>query len=94
MGRDDDGTKLEKGRSLVPVEYILSPASISPQTTVHGTLIFIITPFGFGGKIDNDILEYFASGIINMTFTYNLEINDVVSGVTITIPVPGKGYRG
>jgi hypothetical protein len=96
MGRDDFATKLIEKRGLKPDEYILSPVSIPPQKTVHGALVFVISEFGFGGdgKVDNDILEYYASGVLNKTFKYTLQIVDVVSGTIISIPVPSSGYRG
>jgi hypothetical protein len=95
IGRDDYVTKALERDGRQPNKYILSPVSISPQTTIHGSLPFII-PFGFGDKVDGDILDYYSSGVLipAKRFRFTLEINDVVSGVTITIPVPSKGYSG
>jgi hypothetical protein len=94
VGQDDDFTKYSKERNIVPTDYVLSPVSLPPQTTRHGIIPFIITQFGFGGDIDKHILEYYAGGMLNRQFTYELELKDVVSDTTITVPVPSSGYRG
>jgi hypothetical protein len=58
---------------------------------------FIISVFGFGEPGDTSILEYYAKGFLDppeQRFKFSLRITDVISGVTINIPLPSDGYRG
>jgi hypothetical protein len=48
MGRSDFSTKLYQRRGIeLGSQFILSPLNLKAQETVHGTLPFIIHPFGF-----------------------------------------------
>jgi hypothetical protein len=100
MGRSDFATKLYQRNGIEPgSSFILSPLTLKAQETVHGTLPFIIHPFGFTKEINNKILEYWIGHFIppverNPPFKFRLEIQDVISGVKVEVPVPGDGYSG
>lgn len=100
MGHSDFATKLYQRRGIEPgSHFILSPLSLKVQETVHGTLPFIIHPFGFTKEINTKILEYWVSHFIPTVerkppFKFSLEIQDVISGAKIDVPVPGDGYSG
>ncbi len=98
MGRSDFATKLYQRKGIEPVNsFILSPVTLKAQETIHGTLPFIIHPFGITKEINNQILTYWASHFVPNAdgippFKFHLEIQDVISGTKIEIQVPGDGY--
>ena len=97
MGRDDWGTRHAILRGTELPKFILSPVSVPPQTTIYGSMPFIISVFGFGEPGDTSILEYYAKGFLGppeQRFKFSLRITDVISGVTINIPLPSDGYQG
>ncbi|TIU46002.1 MAG: hypothetical protein E5W19_28185 [Mesorhizobium sp.] len=99
MGVHDFGAKIEKQRGISPTKYILSPITIAPQTTVDGWLQFIETMIDFDSddEFDKKTSSHFLEGVLGSgsdTFKYRLDIEDVISGVEISIPLPSDGYRG
>jgi hypothetical protein len=99
LGYNDLLTKISKKNSMPPPNYITSPVSIPPQTTIRGSLQFIIGAFvGIGGDLDDKVLNYYVprSQLPNEErwFSYQLEIEDVISGVRVLLPLPSPGYKG
>ncbi len=100
LGRNDPATRTCKERGDVPPSYIVSPVRIGPQETVHGAFVFVINAFsGDGGPFDEKVLEFYVRGSAlprssEELFRYALEIEDVVSGVSISIPLPSDAYKG
>jgi len=99
LGHNDRATRTFQKLGAPPPSYIVSPVTIAPQQTVRGALTFIINMFsGDGGADDEQVISYYAKGSSStkkeQLFRYTLEIEDVVSGVTIAIPLPSDGYKG
>jgi hypothetical protein len=108
MGRDDEITIWDKGRGLESTKYILSPVTIQPQTTLFGNLVFIMPPgldvsTDSGKEVWGNILRGLSpNGVIignepatdENKLNFLLEVTDVISNTSITIPVPGPGYHG
>jgi len=95
LGHDDVATRSAIKRGEEPPKFMLSPVSIPPQATIHGSLPFVISVFGFGEPDDTSILNFYTKGLDGpQRFKFSLRITDVVSGVTINIPLPSDGYRG
>lgn len=100
LGRNDLATRAYEKTGGAPPNYIVSPVRIGPQETVHGALVFVINAFsGSGGPLDDQVIEYYVKGSTfakspEELFRYALEVEDVVSGVSISIPLPSTGYKG
>jgi len=102
MGDNDAATLTLLRLGKAPTSYIRSPITLAPQQTVQGRLAFVFdhinvssdfgkpwlihvllgTGIGVGDEMATDENE----------FHYSLEITDVVSGLSVSIPVPGPGY--
>jgi hypothetical protein len=108
MGRDDESAIRDKEHGLESTKYILSPVTIQPQTTVFGNLVFIM-PLGtdvstdIGKEVWGNILRGLSpNGVIignepatdENKLNFLLDVTDVISNTSITIPVPGPGYHG
>jgi hypothetical protein len=99
LGHNDVLTQVSQKNNMPFPSYIISPVSIAPQTTIHGYLTFIISGFiGGGGDLDDKVLNYYVprSQLPNEErwFSYQLELEDVISGTKIVIPLPSPGYKG
>jgi hypothetical protein len=104
LGHADFLTTTHAKRRLPPPNYILSPVAIPPQTTVRGSLHFIITEFqgicdgGPSERFDNGLIAYYVRGSTfgkpEERFKYALELEDLISGTIISFPLPSAGYRG
>jgi hypothetical protein len=99
LGHNDRATRAFQKLGAPAPSYIVTPVTIAPQQTVHGALSFIINMFtGDGGAEDEEVIAYYVKGSAlgkkEQQFRYALEIEDVVSGRTISIPIPSDGYKG
>jgi hypothetical protein len=99
-GINDWGSQLTRKLMADPPNYLRSPLILQPLQTVHGILTFVF-PFGPNGDINDpknvlnelriSLFKRFIEGQEKVDAT--LEVRDEVSGVTITMPIPGK-YHG
>ena len=95
LERNDIGTKILQANDIETRRYILSPVTIQPQTTVNGSLPFVVNHVDPNDPADESRYLWFverAAGFGEEKFTYELEVNDVISKKSITIPLPSKGY--
>jgi hypothetical protein len=103
MGENDAATLALQRHGRTPTAYILSPVTIGPQQTVQGRLAFVFDDVDprddFGKRWLIDVLLGTGMGVDDEKATdenklrYSLEITDVVSGTSVSIPVPGPGYK-
>jgi hypothetical protein len=103
MGENDVSTLAFQRHGRTPTTYILSPVTIAPQQTLQGRLAFVFdyvdSRTDFGKRWLIDVLLGTGMGVGDEMATddnmlhYSLEITDVVSGYSVSIPVPGPGYK-
>jgi len=81
-GRDDWPTKQQVKAGLAPMTYILSPLTLAPQETAHGTLVFIVP------NLEPSSAHNFALGALQRRYKFALHLTDVVTGESATFDVP------
>ncbi|TMJ70939.1 MAG: hypothetical protein E6G91_13615 [Alphaproteobacteria bacterium] len=65
LGQDDVETVSSRLRGQQPPPRVVSPVTIAPQTTVRGSLSFIIDTFSGGDDpFDLEVLRYYISGFV------------------------------
>jgi hypothetical protein len=77
-------------------QWILSPSTIEPSSALDGPIPFVLTSSGAKPSMDAlaDRLsaDYLRGHPPGESFKYALELQDTVSGLAISIPLPSDGY--
>jgi hypothetical protein len=74
VGKDDADAKDREKRNLTPTSYLLSPLTLKPNETAHGTLFFLLR----------------SQGSHDVKWKVSIQFTDVATGVVVKIPAAGE----
>lgn len=81
-----------------PPQWILSPATIEPGSALHSPIPFVLASnsampgMGLDAVSHRFAADYLRGQPPGKGFKYALELQDIRSGLAISIPLPSEGY--